>query len=630
MSSDMNRAQSIEPAAHAPTVQSARSNILGGVARLLAGRRFPAATVAVLGLGLLVAISVGVVLSIGVGSATANTRALLQAQGEALIDFIELRVDARLTPVMSQARWVAQAIERGEVDLDAAQTLDAFMFGALAGTPQVAGIAIVETSGRSRRWSRAPRQMIDENWSDRPDVVQWLEVGRTQQEPAWRSPFWTQTLNTTVVLYDTPLRIAGRYIGMLGQVVPISELSGPLELIKQRTGMVPFILYDKKIVLAHASFSSWRPERTAHEVPLPTLQDFGDRVLARIWNPDQADLFMLRESERIDTGGAEIDDAYHVYLYRDIARYGAVPWTVGAYLNTQVQGSSELKRLNKALAAGGIVLVLSVICAAYAGKRFSAPIERLSAAARAVLASGLEAAPAVARSRIRELDDAAKSFNAMVAGLRDRALIRETLGRFVPEKVAQALLADGGTLNVQHTQATVLFCDLEGFTALTEAVGPTAIVALLNEYFEDMVSILEAHNGVVTQFQGDAILATFNVPLADECHAVNAARAAVQMQQAVRCNLYGGQRIASRIGLDTGPLVAGAVGARGRLSYTVHGDAVNLAARLEALNKELGTRILVSQNTALLLADAELRSVGRINVRGRQQAVEVFELAVGR
>ena len=111
-----------------------------------------------------------------------------------------------------------------------------------------------------------------------------------------------------------------------------------------------------------------------------------------------------------------------------------------------------------------------------------------------------------------------------------------------------------------------------------------------------MVDILERHGGIVTQFQGDAILATFNVPLADPAHATNALGAALEMQQAVRMHRFAGESLVCRIGINTGQVVAGAVGARGRLSYTVHGDAVNVAARVEELTR--------SQETALLATDS--------------------------
>ena len=165
----------------------------------------------------------------------------------------------------------------------------------------------------------------------------------------------------------------------------------------------------------------------------------------------------------------------------------------------------------------------------------------------------------------------------MVDGLREREIIRDTLGRFVPEKVASSLLAGGGTIPVQEAEATILFCDIEAFTQLTETLGPVKIVDVLNAFFSAMVDILEQHGGVVTQFQGDAILATFNVPMADVNHARNAIQAAQEMLNCVANNEFEDETLNIRIGINTGSVVAGAIGAKGRLNYTVHGDAVNLA-----------------------------------------------------
>ncbi|MCP4391612.1 MAG: adenylate/guanylate cyclase domain-containing protein, partial [Gammaproteobacteria bacterium] len=230
-------------------------------------------------------------------------------------------------------------------------------------------------------------------------------------------------------------------------------------------------------------------------------------------------------------------------------------------------------------------------------------------------------------SRIRELDDASGAFNNMVSGLRERKLIRDTLGRFVPEEVASSLLAGGGKLEVQQGEATILFCDIEAFTKLTESIGPVKIVEVLNAYFSRMVEILELHGGVVTQFQGDAILATFNVPVADPEHARNAVLAARAMLTSVAGSEYAGERINIRIGVNTGKVVAGAIGAKGRLNYTVHGDAVNLAARLEALNKEYGTRLLMSESAVSHLPEDELRTIGETTVRGQTRSIKLYTLA---
>jgi len=139
-----------------------------------------------------------------------------------------------------------------------------------------------------------------------------------------------------------------------------------------------------------------------------------------------------------------------------------------------------------------------------------------------------------------------------------------------------------------------------------------------------MVVVLEKHGGVVTQFQGDAIMATFNVPVANADHATNAVLAGQEMLSQVAAQKFAGETLAIRVGVNTGPVVAGAIGAEGRLSYTVHGDAVNLAARLEALNKDYGTRLLVSDNTKILVQEIEFNQVGKSKVRGQSKSILLY------
>jgi len=141
-----------------------------------------------------------------------------------------------------------------------------------------------------------------------------------------------------------------------------------------------------------------------------------------------------------------------------------------------------------------------------------------------------------------------------------------------------------------------------------------------------LIEPIERHGGVIHQFQGDAILATFNLPIEDAQHALNAVRAGLEIQSLVREHLFGeGVRLLTRVGINTGQIVGGTVGGTGRLGYTVHGDAVNLAARIEQMNKKFGTYVLVAETTASLCKDEiAFRAVGASEVRGREQSVQLF------
>ena len=581
--------------------------------------RIPITAITVFGTSSLLAFTVGIVLFLGFGQAVHTTRELWAEQSEGLIDTMEQSLDARLQPIREQALWMARDIR----DLSDPASLDDYVFGAFAATPQVVGIAVIDADGMSRRWHRQWRVAIDEDWSARPFMKEYMEAVETDDKPTWRDPIFTDTVDQSTLLHDVALRDdQGRFIGILAQIVPISEISGSLAREYSDTGVTPFVLYNREFVLAHPQIFDGSEEK-----PLPALNEFGDLVLARIWSPDEEASFIARAMTETRASGIFWGDDYYLYLYRNIERYGPAPWTIGAYLNTTLLADDQSERALRALTAGLIVLVLAIIASIIVGRKVSSPVKSIVRAAEAIEAGELERVDSLRGSHIRELDDASSAFNQMVDGLRERELIRDTLGRFVPEKVASSLLAGGGRLDVVETEATILFCDIEAFTRLTETLGPVKIVDVLNAYFSRMVEILEQHGGVVTQFQGDAILATFNVPVTDDAHAINALRAADAMLTSVAGREFAGERLSIRIGINTGSVVAGAIGAHGRLNYTVHGDAVNLAARLEAMNKEFGSRLLVSGSTAAQLDGIELAPMGSITARGQTREIEIFTLA---
>ena len=209
------------------------------------------------------------------------------------------------------------------------------------------------------------------------------------------------------------------------------------------------------------------------------------------------------------------------------------------------------------------------------------------------------------------------------------AVIREVFGKYVPQTVVEAILQGKGELKPTQTTATILYSDIEAFTSIVESMSPERIVDMLNEYFPAVIAPITRYAGVVNQFQGDAMLVTFNVPVADSHHADNAVKAALEMQQALKDRTFAGVTLRTRIGINTGEVFAGNVGSGDRVNYTVHGDAVNLAARLEQLNKEHDSLVLVSEATAAELKGTyALDPVGEVTIRGKRATARIFKLAV--
>jgi len=206
------------------------------------------------------------------------------------------------------------------------------------------------------------------------------------------------------------------------------------------------------------------------------------------------------------------------------------------------------------------------------------------------------------------------------------------LSRFVPEAVAQQVIRseEGATTGKgEVNETTILFTDIEGFTSISETLAPEQLIEALNEYFTLISKPIDECGGVISQFQGDAVLATFNVPKPDANHASNAVKAALGIQRVLEGTLFGdGTPFNTRIGINSGSVVGGLVGSGDRVGYTVHGDNVNLTARLEQLNKDYGTRIIISEQTRVLIepGEYEFRALGEVSVRGRQQPVRIYTI----
>jgi class 3 adenylate cyclase len=223
-------------------------------------------------------------------------------------------------------------------------------------------------------------------------------------------------------------------------------------------------------------------------------------------------------------------------------------------------------------------------------------------------------------------------FNTMVEGLEEREKIRDTFGRLVSAEIAEKLMSGGGVdLEGEEIITTVMFADIRSFTALSERMAPRDLVTFLNEYFSFVVRPITAERGVVNKFIGDSVMAVFSPVFGVEDHAEAAIRAAMGMRAALAAfNAEGRwERVRQGVGIHTGVLVAGTVGAEDRREYTVIGDTVNVASRIESQTKVAETDILISGATVDLLDPAVrtelgLRETEPVIMRGKSSATRLF------
>ena len=286
----------------------------------------------------------------------------------------------------------------------------------------------------------------------------------------------------------------------------------------------------------------------------------------------------------------------------------------------------------------GIAAVLGFVFAMMVGSGITGPVLRLLEGTREVEAGRLDRSISVTtRDEIGQLSAA---FNRMIERLRQNQRVRETFGRYIDPRIAERLIGDTAAVAAegQRRVMTVMFCDMKGFTALSEGVTPQGLVKIMNRYLSTMSEPIHAHRGVIDKYIGDAIMAYWGPPFVEEDDQVTCACAAaidmVSRLAGLRTELpelLGVRAIPTdcdlRIGIATGDALVGSIGSDYMMSFTVMGDTVNLAAKLETANKLYGTRCLVSETTAnRCAADFEFREIDRVVVTGQSQQQTVYEI----
>jgi adenylate cyclase len=227
-----------------------------------------------------------------------------------------------------------------------------------------------------------------------------------------------------------------------------------------------------------------------------------------------------------------------------------------------------------------------------------------------------------------DLGDLSHSFNTMAQGLAEREQIREAFGTYLDKDVAGFILSGQFPEGGVEVDVSIMFCDVPGFTPFAEQASATEVVSALNALFEVLVPIIGRHGGHVDKFIGDGLLAVFGAPEGYADHADRALAAGLEILDAVDGS---GVPLGVCVGLNSGPVVAGSIGGAGRLNFSVIGDAVNVAARVEAATRDTGDHLLLTRATRdALVRPASLVSRGSISLKGKTEPMELFAAANAR
>jgi adenylate cyclase len=298
---------------------------------------------------------------------------------------------------------------------------------------------------------------------------------------------------------------------------------------------------------------------------------------------------------------------------------------VGRSLDEALAPYRKLSQYVLWIFAVGILLFLGIVVRI--SRYVTQSISDLSDAAEAVAKGYLDTRVLVARND--EIGKLSTTFNEMVKGLSDKEKMHDLLGKVVSPKIANKLLEDGVKLGGEVREVSVLFCDIHGFTSLSEVHSASETVRALNIFFSEVSAIIESHNGIIDKYIGDAVMAIFSAPLEDPKHAENAVKCGIAISRCrdkINASLPPEMNIEYRygIGVHSGKVVAGNIGSANRLNYTVIGDTVNVASRVESLTRLFNTPLVVTKATVQRCSNIEFTMLDTVQLKGRKDPVSLY------
>jgi len=605
---------------------------------LLKRMKLPIATILAVGFGSLTLMSVAVVLYTGIYGAGRNTLSLLADKATLVQESLETRIRQQFEPAELQAAYILDLFEDRTLDPADMVQINDTLRGALAATPQVTGIGFIRDDYQAVRISRAegPLQERTETIPPGTPIHAAMQAMVQTDEPFWAEPAWSGDVEGTILTYRSPVNLDGVYRGSIVIAISLADLSQFLEELAEGEDIEAAVLLGRDYVVAHRNLTRLTFDFSdgSRLPPLPRIDEVDDPVIAQMWEGGL--LLEALEEERVwgdlDLYSEVVRIGNHgqYFQIREILGYGPALWMTVIHFPAREVGE-EFLRLILTSVFGIVVLVGSVIAAFWIGRRMARRIGQVAKAADALSRLDFHDVPKIEDSRIRELSMVAGAFDRMVSGL-------TWFEAYVPKSLVAKLMrsSEGQYLASDEREVTILFTDIRDFSGLSERMAAEDVAALLNNHFDRMTRAIESEGGTVDKFMGDGIMAFWGAPEDQPDHAARAVRAVKAMVQALdRANLerieLGIQPIAIRIGLHTGTVVVGNIGAESRINYTIIGDSVNTAARLQELGRDF---LKPDENWIVLASDATIAAAGEAGfvdlgpkpLRGLSETIGVYRL----
>jgi adenylate cyclase len=588
----------------------------------------PIASALALSFGSLVVVAVLVVLGISLISGFANTRDLLIDKANSAMNATRGDLTDLLDPAEEQVRYIADLIYSGVIDVNNSNELSDFLLGGLAGTPQIASLTYISPSFEVTAASRKTKRIINVDTSNDPIGKRIFADVSAKQEGHWGPLIFIPKLDETVINFRQPVIKDGQFMGAIFATIPVSAVNEKLRTARVIEGGTRFVLYGRNNVLLQHTADRSQIHITEDGV-VPTLDEIEDPILKNIWSPRKEPLNILSDTANYQGHHLTVQDEGYLYFYSNLAGYSDKDFIIGFWIRNDEAGA-EIFRLAIAGLAGLVIMLFSALLAFIIGRKIARPILALSVASQKISDLEFEKVGVLPGSRFQEVNEANEAYNTMIRGL-------TWFETYVPRSLVRKLMETGEARSEQRA-VTVMFTDIVGFTPQAENMNSDEVASFLNHHFELVTSCIEAEGGTIDKFIGDAVMAFWGAPEIQEDHAARACRAAIAIRKAimadnkkrVSANL---EPVKMRIGIHTGQLVVGNIGSKGRMNYTVVGDTVNIAQRMEQLGKSVSGEspeevfTLITDTTCLAAGKAfSVDEIGEHSVKGRTHSVKIYHL----
>ena len=441
---------------------------------------------------------------------------------------------------------------------------------------------------------------------------EWYQKGIQADEPRWLSVVNHPVGARPSIAYAGPIDVYQKRQGVLAVIIEYTRLAQFLSQLSVGKSGAAFILGRDGTTIAAPDPDADEVDMQRSDQPLLPIAQGALKQAGSSYDSDKK----MASQQRLVAGR----DAYAVTL-TPLAFPG---WTLATVIpEAEFLGPIEAT-IRKLLIGLAILIVAAGIISAWLARRVIAtPLIMVVDELKHVARFDLEKVRRHA-SRLIEIENLSNAIADMAGGL---AAFR----KFIPSDLVKVLVSEGieprpgGSVRT----LTVMFADIAGFTGLSERLGDQ-IIPLLSSYLDTMSREVSTHDGTIDKFIGDAVMAFWGAPAANADHAVDACRAALACQRALRASGLtddSGQPLRVRIGVNSGDMLVGNIGSEVRLNYTVIGDTVNVASRLEGANKEYGTEIIIGEETRRLAGDGiRVRELDRLMVYGRTGGIAIYEL----